>query len=268
MENIFAGIYQKNGVVSFIEKIREIAEKAGEAIIQIYAQDISVEYKSDKSPVTLADQNANEIIVSSLQKHFPEIPIISEESPIVDFSERQNWQRLWLIDPLDGTKEFIKKNGEFTVNIALIENGEPIFGLIYAPALKEMYYGEKNVGSFKLVNGAWQKIERKKHYSEKGVVVVATSRSHQSYEVNTFIKRLLRNNVKVSTCEIGSSLKLCLVAESTADVYPRFGDTMEWDIAAGHAIITFAGGNVFEMGTKNPLRYNKESLKNPHFIAE
>lgn len=254
--------------MGLVEKIRECAEKAGEEMLRIYEQDFSVEYKSDKSPVTLADQKANEIIVSFLQTNFPDIPIISEESPIADFSQRQSWQRLWLIDPLDGTKEFIKRNGEFTVNIALIENGEPIFGLIYAPALNEMYYGEKGIGSFKLVNGEWQRLKRKKHYSELDKVVVATSRSHQSYEVNTFIKRLLRKGQKVSTCEIGSSLKLCLVADGAADVYPRYGETMEWDIAAGHAIVRFAGGNVFQMGGKNELVYNKEDLKNPYFIAE
>lgn len=254
--------------MSLAEQIRECAEKAGEEILRIYNAGFSVEYKSDKTPVTLADQNANEIIASFLQKHFPDIPVISEESPIADYAERQHWQYFWLIDPLDGTKEFVKRNGEFTVNIALIENSEPIFGLIYAPALDLMYVGEKGSGSFKFVNGEWQKIKRGKHYTDKDKVVVAASRSHSSYEVNTFIKRLLREGKNVSTQEIGSSLKLCLVAENVIDVYPRYGETMEWDIAAGHAIIRFAGGDVLDMKTREPLFYGKENLKNPYFIAE
>ena len=168
---------------------------------------------------------------------------------------------------MDGTKEFVKHTDEFTINVALIENGKPVFGLIYAPALQMMYYGEKGKGSFVLKDGEWKPIYCKSMYETQSIITVATSRSHPSYKVNTFMKRLLRQNKKVNTLEMGSSLKLCLVADGTVDVYPRYGTTMEWDIAAGHAIIEFAGRKVLDIQTRLPLVYNKENLENPYFIA-
>jgi 3'(2'), 5'-bisphosphate nucleotidase len=251
-----------------IGKIEPCVLEAGKIIMGIYAQDFDVITKSDKTPVTEADRAANEYIVAYLNQHFPEIPVISEESKSIDYSERKSWKKFFLVDPLDGTKEFIKKNGEFTVNIALIEDGAPIFGIVYAPAIDLIYYGEAGKGSFVKKGEDWQQIKASAHYLDKGLIKLSSSRSHQSVEVNTFIKRLLRDGKQVEIVEMGSSLKLCMVADGSADVYPRLGNTMEWDIAAGHAVIKFAGKEVYVANTKVPLSYNKESLLNPYFIAE
>jgi 3'(2'), 5'-bisphosphate nucleotidase len=251
-----------------IEKIEPCAIAAGNIIMEIYKQDFEVITKADKTPVTEADNAANDYIVAYLKSNFPEIPIISEESKSIPYNERKNWKKFFLVDPLDGTKEFIKKNGEFTVNIALIEDGKPVFGIVYAPAINLIYYGESGKGSFVKKDGAWFPIKCSPNYLDKQLIKVSSSRSHQSVEVNTFIKRLLRDGKQVEIVEMGSSLKLCMVADGSADIYPRLGNTMEWDIAAGHAVIKFAGKEVYVSNTNEPLTYNKESLLNPHFIAQ
>lgn len=250
-----------------IAQITQCVEEIGNEMMAIYSQPFTVAYKSDKSPVTLADAMANTKLIELFQQITPDIPVISEEISNASYTERLKWRKCWLIDPLDGTKEFVKHTDEFTINIALIEDGRPIFGLIYAPALQKMYYGEKGRGSFVRKNGLWEPIRCTSTYETANTITIATSRSHPSYAVNTFIKRLLRQGKQVNILEMGSSLKLCLVADGTVDVYPRYGTTMEWDIAAGHAIIEFAGRKVLDIQTQCSLHYNKEQLENPNFIA-
>lgn len=253
-----------------LEKITAIAEKAGEAIMEIYARDFTVETKGDSSPLTEADKKANTVILDGLKNLYPAIPFISEETKLTPYEERKNWTRFWLIDPLDGTKEFIKKNGEFTVNIALIENGIPVLGVVYVPAKKETYAGVKNLGSFKKEDRAdtFDLIQNTIHYSTKPSVIVVGSRSHLSDETLQFVEDLKAQGKNVEFNSSGSSLKFCLVAEGKADVYPRFGPTMEWDTAAAHAVALYAGKNVMNHETKQPLTYNKENLLNPWFVVE
>ena len=253
-----------------LEKITAIAKKAGEAIMEIYARDFTVETKGDSSPVTEADKKANTVILDGLKNLYPAIPFISEETKLTPYEERKNWTRFWLIDPLDGTKEFIKKNGEFTVNIALIENGIPVLGVVYVPAKKETYAGVKNLGSFKKEAGSadFHPIQNTTHYSTKQSVIVVGSRSHLSEETLQFVEDLKAQGKSVEFNSSGSSLKLCLVAEGKADVYPRFGPTMEWDTAAAHAVALYACKNVINHETKQPLIYNKENLLNPWFVVE
>ncbi|MGF1671623.1 MAG: 3'(2'),5'-bisphosphate nucleotidase CysQ, partial [Balneolaceae bacterium] len=217
-----------------IEEISEIAIKAGHAILEYYKEDVIVERKDDNSPLTKADMAAHYIITDSLKKLTPDIPIISEEGGVADFDVRKKWERFWLVDPLDGTKEFIKKNDEFTVNIALIENGNPVIGVVYIPAKDILYAGHKENGSYKKVNKSdWIRIYSKKPDLSKPVTVVA-SRSHGSDDLD---EKLTEKGVKIgSKIPAGSSLKFCLVAEGSADIYPRMGPTMEWDTAAGDAV--------------------------------
>lgn len=250
-----------------IDIVEAIANEAGNKVMEIYLSDFDVAFKGDKSPITLADKIASEYIEAQLMIHFPTIPIINEEKSNVDFNTRKLWPKCWIIDPIDGTKEFVKKNGEFTINIALVEDGVPVFGLIYAPAIGVMYYGAKGEGTFKKVNGKWNKIIPSPNYESLDKIIVASSRSHPEHAVNAFIKRLVAKGKEVTILQMGSSLKLCMVAEGKADVYPRFGDTMEWDIAAGHAIVKYAGKEVYQKATHEPLTYNKSNLKNPHFLV-
>jgi 3'(2'), 5'-bisphosphate nucleotidase len=248
--------------------ICSIAREAGEAIMGIYDGDHAVEYKDDKSPLTAADKASHEVIVAGLQKHFPEIPILSEEGAAIPYEERKNWQHFWLVDPLDGTKEFIKHNGEFTVNLALIEEQKPVLGVVYVPAQERLYYGVVGKGAFvEIHKGDEQKLEVKPIHIRKpdfkvGLTVVM-SRSHPSPELEAYLK-----NIKVAEAlPIGSSLKLCAVAEGQADLYPRLGPTMEWDTAAAHAVAVSAGAKVVNYPDGEPLRYNKEDLLNPFFIV-
>ncbi|MGB3074228.1 MAG: 3'(2'),5'-bisphosphate nucleotidase CysQ, partial [Chitinophagales bacterium] len=252
-----------------IHKIIDIAHKAGNEIMVIYAQDFTVELKGDNSPLTMADQKANGIIVSALKSLYPEIPIISEETKVMAYDERKHWTEYWLVDPLDGTKEFIKKNGEFTVNIALMSNGEPILGVVYAPAKNQLWYGVKGKGSFKInEDGSESNLQKGANWRDLQKVNVVGSRSHMSDETLQFVEELKQQGKEVEFVSSGSSLKFCLVAEGKADVYPRFGPTMEWDTAAGHAVVAIAGGKVLNWETKQPLQYNKENLLNPFFIVE
>ena len=248
--------------------------KAGEEILRVYAKDFQVETKSDESPLTEADKNAHLAIMSFLEQ--TGLPILSEEGKHMDYSERKDWNQFWLVDPLDGTKEFVKKNGEFTVNIALIENGLPVYGIIYAPVLKKLFVG--NVG-----NEAWiaenietsstvdfvleQKISIPKSKCAEPYIVVA-SRSHFSPETQEFVDEMKKEKGEIDFASMGSSLKICLVAEGVADIYPRFGPTMEWDTGAGHAIAKAAGKMVTDHSTGKEMRYNKENLLNNWFIVE
>ena len=239
-----------------LKSLIEIARQAGQKIMKIYdAGDIEVEYKDDESPLTKADTASHTVIKESLEKLYPEIPIISEEGKDISYERRQDWKSFWLVDPLDGTKEFIKRNGEFTVNIALVENNKPIVGVVFAPALNVLYSGDKETGAFKQVNDSkMEKIHTNSHKEEQ--LVVVQSRSHSSSAEDEFFSRY---SIADSISK-GSSLKFCLVAESTADIYFRAGPTWEWDTAAGHAVVTAAGGKV--VFGDDDLKYNKPTLKN------
>lgn len=249
------------------------ALKAGEAIMEIYnSQDFEVELKSDDSPLTKADKAAHEIIVSCLASS--SLPILSEESSNIPFAERKNWNRFWMVDPIDGTKEFIKRNGEFTVNIALIENQKPIIGVVYAPALKDLYFAEEGAGSFKMEDilsiEDIHKSERidltQSTYPEIFTLVV--SKSHMNEQTQQFVDEKEKEFGEIAAASFGSSLKICKVAEGSAHCYPRFGPTMEWDTAAAHAVAVYAYTSITKAHEKLTLEYNKENLLNPYFIVE
>ena len=237
------------------------AKLGGEEIMKIYAQDFDVFNKEDNSPLTIADENANNIIESLLKE--TNIPILSEEGKHADFQERKKWSQLWIVDPLDGTKEFIKRNGEFTVNIALVENGVPIMGVIFVPVMNWLYYSS-SLGAFKEGNGKIEKLPIKNNRTNK---VVVGSRSHQSPETVEYFNELKKKHGKIEIVSMGSSLKICLVAEEKADVYPRFAPTMEWDTAAGHAIANAAGKTLIDFETKKEMSYNRKELRNTWFIV-
>jgi 3'(2'), 5'-bisphosphate nucleotidase len=229
--------------------------------MEVYAGDhIDASYKDDHSPLTRADIAAHDLIVSSLEKMTPDIPVLSEESQTISYDVRQTWKRFWLVDPLDGTKEFIKKNADFTVNIALIDDGVPILGVVHAPALGVTYYGETGGVAFKQTSNATTPITVAAYQATDFRVVA--SRSHGSEALDQFLNKIGATE-RVSR---GSSLKLCLVAEGAAHLYPRFGPTMEWDTAAGQAVVTAAGGSVTDFQGA-PLRYNKPDLHNPNFMV-
>ncbi|MBK8351846.1 MAG: 3'(2'),5'-bisphosphate nucleotidase CysQ [Saprospirales bacterium] len=250
-----------------IDKIIEIAINAGNAILEIYKQDFTVELKSDDSPLTLADKTANEIIINGLKTINNSIPIISEENKLIDFSERKNWTKCWIVDPLDGTKEFIKKNGEFTVNIALVEYGIPVLGVVHVPAQNITYYAEKNKGSYKIENGNSTQLKIRR-LAEDGVLKIVGSRSHQTPELLAYVEQQKTKFANVEFVAAGSSLKFCLLAEGKADVYPRLGPTMEWDTCAGQIVATEAGSEVLRFDNNEPLLYNRENLLNPFFIVK
>lgn len=251
-----------------ISPLLDAVKKSGEAILEIYATDFNVEIKGDDSPLTAADKAANEVLMDYVTAHTPEIPVISEENKEVEYSERKDWTRFWLIDPLDGTKEFIKKNGEFTVNIALIENGTPILGVVYQPTTSTFYLGIPGEGSWKMdVEGNVEKLGENAHYKSLSDIKVVASRSHLSDDVVAFVDALKSEGKSVDFLSAGSSLKFCLVAEGKADVYPRLGPTMEWDTGAAHAVALGAGRDVCIAGEETRLQYNKENLLNPYFIV-
>ncbi len=251
-----------------IHKINSIAQKAGDEIMKIYQQDFEVDYKADNSPLTKADIKSNEIITESLKNIYPEIPILSEENKEIPYNIRKNWEYFWLIDPLDGTKEFVKKNGEFTVNIALIYKKMPVLGVIYAPTLNLLYYAQKDRGAFKQEkNEKPQRLPIYNHTNNDTLKVIV-SKSHYNQETKKFVDNLKNQYKKIEFINIGSSLKFCLIAEGKADIYPRLAPTMEWDTAAGQAIIEQAGGKVIEFNTQTPLKYNKQNLLNPYFVTK
>ena len=245
-----------------LEKIVTIAKKASDAIMQIYKTDFTVNHKEDNSPLTEADTKANEIICSQLEKLYPNIPIISEENKQIEYETRQKWKYYWCIDPIDGTKEFIKKNGEFTINIALIHKNTPILGVVYAPVIDEIYKAKKGEGAFK--NGERLPLKTNKHPKEK--LHVVASKSHLSKETQEFINRLETKEIEQITK--GSSLKLCMVATGEADIYPRLAPTMEWDTAAADAIVRETSKMTYQFDTGIPLVYNKKNLLNPWFVVK
>ena len=248
-------------------KVCNIAIKAGEEILKYYTKDIHVTHKDDSSPLTKADLASNKIIMNALQQLDRTIPILSEES-LVEWKERKNWTKYWLVDPLDGTKEFIKQNGEFTVNIALIENNKPILGVIFTPVKFDLYFAQKNYGSYKINSSSklinLQEAEKIFVANQSSIKRIIGSRSHSNQTFDSWVNQNFPNSEIV---QAGSSLKFCLIAEGAADIYPRFGPTSEWDIAAGHIIVNEAGGrvNTFE---NIEINYNKkEDLLNPQFYA-
>ncbi|MEX2574277.1 MAG: 3'(2'),5'-bisphosphate nucleotidase CysQ [Balneolaceae bacterium] len=243
------------------ETIINISRQAGKAILEYYTEDIEVEQKSDDSPLTKADTAAHHLIVGALKKFTGDIPVISEEGGISGYDERKSWKRFWLVDPLDGTKEFIKRNGEFTVNIALIENGIPVLGVVHVPAGDVTYTGGKGAGSFKIISSGEPVRLRSVKPDLADPLAVVVSRSHGSDELQ---EELTGQGISIGkTLIAGSSLKFCLVAEGTADIYPRMGPTMEWDTAAGDAVFRYSGENGARV---SPLSYNKPLLKNEGFI--
>jgi len=246
-----------------IEKIKELSISAGEVIMRVYeSPDIGIERKDDDSPLTKADLASSEVISSGLRGLYPEIPIISEEEVSAPYEKRKDWKQFWCVDPLDGTKEFIKKNGEFTVNIALMECGVPVLGVVYAPVLGEMYWSDGK-SSWREVGG---KKERIKASHPKDKFVLVGSRSHQTPDLLEFMEQKRQEYGEVELISRGSSLKICMVAEGSAHAYYRGGPTMEWDTAAGHAVVRTAGANLTQIDGV-PFVYNKENLLNPGFIV-
>ena len=259
----------------YVSLALEAAVNAGNAIMDIYQAGFSVSKKEDNSPVTEADLKANKIICDRLAK--TPYPIISEENKMLPFSERENWKMCWIVDPLDGTREFVDRNGEFTVNIALVENGVPIFGVIYIPVTKILFYTSEDMkGSFKIdlsvneindfssIKDSSEEIFPKKNYKELRILA---SRSHLNEATKNYVEKLKEAHT-VKLVQKGSSLKFCTLAEGLADIYPRFSPTMEWDTAAGHAICKAVGIEVIDFVSCQPLIYNKEILLNPSFLAE
>ena len=244
-----------------IQDIVTIARKAGDVIMDIYDKDFIVEYKDDKSPLTEADTKANKVICEVLIGLYPSIPILSEENKIIPYAERKEWEYYWCIDPIDGTKEFIKKNGEFTVNIALIKGNTPVLGVVYAPALNDIYYSN---GKESFKND--QKLPLKVNDNPKEKLFVVASKSHLSSETQEFIDNL--DTKSIEQVSKGSSLKLCMVAEGIADIYPRLAPTMEWDTAAADAIVRCAGKMTYQFELKEPVIYNKQDLLNPWFVVK
>lgn len=243
-----------------LNAIKSIAISAGQKIMEIYQRDFETYEKDDKSPLTEADLAAHKLICASLAEQFPEVPILSEESSGIEYSDRKSWETFWLVDPLDGTKEFVKKNGEFTVNIALIHQGKPVLGVVYAPALDTTYAGVEGLGAYKESKGQQQVISVLNEVPDSWVLV--GSRSHRGEAMDAYLE-------KFSSYEFiskGSSLKLCMVAEGAAHLYPRLGPTSEWDTAAADAVVRAAGGVVTDI-EGNALQYNKEDILNPWFMV-
>lgn len=264
-----------NEITLLQPQVEKIAIAAGNAILSIYERDFEIVTKTDESPLTEADLAAHNVIIAGLEA-ISDLPILSEESADIPWSTRQTWDSYWLVDPLDGTKEFIKKNGEFTVNIALISGGTPVFGVVYAPVLDTLYSGVVGAGATKTVKGEATAMSPALR-SDASVYHVVGSRSHQSPEIQQFIAALDKEAELVS---MGSSLKLCLVAEGAAHFYPRLGPTSEWDTGAAHAVALAAGATVTELSletiadsatnpnSQTPLRYNqRESILNPYFLV-
>ena len=300
------------------------SKQAGHAILSVYNTPFDVEYKQDESPLTLADKRSHDIIKKELEANFPDVPILSEEGRDVPYAERKKWKYSWLVDPLDGTKEFVKRNGEFAVNIALLDKNRPVLGIIYIPVLDVIYYSLEDTGSFKLGTGQLETGSLKPHTTQtlreplnssvessarasaildrlfenkidindyesvyddlsacstrlsvaekienggKSSLNVIVSRSHMTGETEQFLDKLRQRFKTVNRVSLGSSLKLCAIAEGSADVYPRFAPTMEWDTAAGQAVIEQAGGYFSQAGTDRLFEYNRKNLVNPWFIA-
>lgn len=251
-----------------LNPVSVIARQAGAAILEVYRRDDhGVQHKADESPLTAADLAAHHLIMAALHKLTPALPVLSEESADVPWSRRQTWERYWLVDPLDGTKEFINRNGEFTVNIALIESGVPVLGVVYVPTLDLLYSGAQGLGAVKDERGQSTRIATAKVQPAQTQLRVVASRRHGGDELEAWIARVGRRFSAIELVSMGSSLKICLVAEGRADIYPRLAPTSEWDTAAAQAILEAAGGVLTDTAFR-PYRYNcKEELLNPHFLA-
>lgn len=247
---------------------------AGKAILEVYKNEkIEAELKDDNSPLTLADKNAHLEIIKILEN--TNIPVLSEEGRHISFEERKNWEYLWIVDPLDGTKEFINRNGDFTVNIALIKNQEPVLGVVYVPVSGQIYFSVKGEGAYaailqnaEMFNSDYKKYTKIPNRAKREGYVAVASRSHMNSETKDYISNLEKSKGKIELQSRGSSLKICMVAEDEADIYPRFGPTMEWDTAAGHAIAIEAGCTFIQADETTPFIYNKENLLNPYFIVK
>jgi 3'(2'), 5'-bisphosphate nucleotidase len=241
--------------------VTALAREAGRAILEVYASSFSVQEKADSSPLTEADLRSEKLILAGLRRIAPEIPVLSEETGQSAWAVRRNWSRLWVVDPLDGTKEFVQRNGEFTVNIALVDNHRPVLGIVHAPALERDYFACEGIGAFRSdARAAGRPIRVSRRGS--GAVRVVGSRSHRGSSLDGFLSRVGAHEL----VEVGSSLKLCLVAEGSADVYPRLGPTCEWDTAAGQCVLEQAGGQVLKLDGE-PLEYNREDTLNPNFVG-
>jgi len=261
-------------VIQLINIAIRAAIRAGEKITDIYSSvDFDIQLKEDLTPVTIADRNAHDEILRILE--VSHLPVLSEEGFQSGFDERKKWKLFWLVDPLDGTKEFIKRNDEFTVNIALIRDNRPIAGVIYIPVTGELYTGIPGTGAFRLLNPednctfhtmqlSGKKLPEKPKSDE---FVILVSRSHMNQETESYIDELRKKHGSIQIARMGSSMKICRIAEGTANIYPKLGQTMEWDTAAGHAILKAAGKNIYLTDMKTELTYNKENLQNPHFIV-
>ena len=247
---------------AWLPQVIAIARQAGDAIMEVYGGDIKVQRKLDRTPLTEADLAAHRVIEQGLRAMTPQIAVLSEESAVVPYAVRRGWQRYWLVDPLDGTREFIKRNGEFTVNIALIEQGKPVLGVVFAPDQNLLYYACRGRGAYKAIDdGLTMPIHARPLDLHR--IIVAGSRSHADERLQGF----LRNLSAPELISLGSSLKICLVAEGKADVYPRLGPTSEWDTAAAQCVLEQAGGRLVDREGAT-LEYNsKESLLNPEFFA-
>lgn len=254
--------------------------RAGAELLRIYRSDYAVSHKADASPVTEGDLASQKAILAVLQADAPEIPVLSEEQAEVPYPERRDWAHAWVVDPLDGTKEFLKENGEFTTNVALISAGRPILGVVYAPAVGTIYWGSEAVGAYRgsidpeeledmvdanALRARGQRLPIMAASSRP--FTIAASRSHLNEPTEAYIAELAAERGEPAWITAGSAVKLCLVAEGSADVYPRLGTTMEWDSAAGDAVVRAAGGDVISYESGEPLRYNKPDLRNPWFVV-
>jgi 3'(2'), 5'-bisphosphate nucleotidase len=266
---------------TYLLKAIQAAIEAGEAILEVYGSDFTVEYKEDQSPLTLADRRSNHLIATRLKT--VGLPILSEEGKGIDYDDRRHWHRLWVVDPLDGTKEFVKRNGEFTVNIALVERGRPMLGVILVPVKEILYFAASGVGAYKLehasrletpgevvsLDGLMSKAQKLPLPGSKpSRLTIVGSRSHVTPELEAYVAEKRRLHGDIEYVSAGSSLKFCLVAEGRADIYPRLGPTMEWDTAAGQAIVENSGAQVLGYETNAPLTYNKENLYNPWYLVQ
>jgi 3'(2'), 5'-bisphosphate nucleotidase len=273
-------VFQSMDPAFLLPKVLRYAIEAGQEILRIYATAFRVETKADDSPLTQADRNSHMVIARRLSTY--DIPLLSEEGREIGYDERKEWKRLWIVDPLDGTKEFVKRNGEFTVNIALVEEHRPILGVVFVPVKDVAYFGALGVGSWKMEK-TMEQFDTSKSASLQDVLsgsvrlpvsieenrpyTVVGSRSHQTPQLQEFVSERQKEYPDLQFVSAGSSLKFCLVAEGTADIYPRLGPTMEWDTAAGQAVVEGSGGKVVVLQTGHPLLYNRENLLNPDFMV-
>lgn len=257
----------------------EAARAASKEILEVYrSDDFHVETKEDQSPLTLADMRSNQAIMNHLRS--TGFPVLSEEGAQLDYQERSGWKSLWVVDPLDGTKEFIKRNGEFTVNIALVEDQVPVLGVVYVPVRNQVYFGASQLGAWACFesallmeqwHGSWDEVADqlpRKEFMENRPFKVVASRSHRSEETDAFIEEMRKDHPDLELTSIGSSLKICLVAEGSADIYPRFAPTMEWDTASGHALLLAAGKELIDHTTGERMKYNRKELRNNWFVAK